>query len=229
MICWSGGCDSTLLLYDRAKNSSSIWPERTISINHCNVPNIQDQAKARQKILVKLKDKGFHIEPIEATFENTSYPIKESLIQPQIWLSIAVQYLRKDEDLYMGYIMGDCIWQYKTELINAFNALQAIGGKTGQLQFPLQNCDKTYVIQGLTEAELINDVWFCEGGIDGIRCNRCGSCKRHLLAIWEMESFNAHYPDPNAPSPDLKITTADDKIVLPKARAVRPRKKIKAK
>lgn len=227
LLLFSGGCDSTSLLYDMMSSieyKSSIpnsekgvykieysgtyglYPYlesvRAISINHEQVPAAEESRKARSAIIASLLKKFpsktlYHTEVTIATSSihtsKSQVSIGGGLIQPTLWMLQAAQYLDESEDLYVGYIKGDCIWHYKHELITAFNCLQQISHRTGKLIFPLEWTTKIEVIKHLKQNHFYNKTWYCERPVNGKRCGRndrlkCNSCKTHDFSI---DQFNA--------------------------------------
>lgn len=195
LVLFSGGCDSTLLLHNLAKNSSSIWPIKALSVNHCRVSAYKYQAKARKRIIAELRDRGYHIQHTEIKIE---MPIAEfetikgdGFAQPLLWLCAAIPYLDKEEDLHIGYVHGDQMIHHKADLLAAFNSLQLISSKTGKLILDLEWESKAKIIKALREAKLLDLVWYCENNnnIKGKPCMHCQSCVTHHVALYEADQF----------------------------------------
>lgn len=135
LVCWSGGLDSTLTLVDLAKRYAAtpkgeLPPDkyglRALSIVHQQVPCQPQASKSRAAIRSLMKKRGWSFRHstvycrTKGRFEAT---VGTGLSQPLFWLSMAVGYLEEDEDLYMGYVHGDCIWHYTEHLMACFRAL----------------------------------------------------------------------------------------------------------
>ena len=203
-ILWSGGCDSSLVLYDIVqatlrpivKNGVEQYRmcgeivdydpnERidVISINHDQVP-AKEESKAARKKLLEVLSKRFVQKRIFAgevdIVNGGGYPLSvchnNGIIQPTLWLLQAAQYLEASEDLYVGYIRTDDIWHYKQEFIAAFELLQKLANRTGKLIFPLEWYTKQDVIKLLKQAKIYQYVWYCENPHYGKRCRGINKC-----------------------------------------------------
>jgi len=208
IVCWSGGLDSTLVLCDLARamkdgHAPDKHGVRALSIVHEQVP-CQPQARiARASLRVRFKEMGLR-------FDQTTVALKSSgrfqatrgsgLAQPLFWLGIAVSYLEEDEDLYMGYVHGDCVWHYSDHLKAAFGGLQGVGGRTGKLCLPLEWLRKVDVILKCQDLGLYDHCWWCEGDqADLVKlehgrlgpCGRCPACETHGVGLWLLEQAKA--------------------------------------
>lgn len=205
MLClWSGGCDSSLMLYDIVQatlqpivkdgtkqyrmcgNFIDYDPDEkinVISINHEQVPAKEESKKARKK-LIEILSKRFKQKRIFACevdiVNGGDYPLSvchnNGIIQPTLWLLHAAQYLDASEDLYVGYIRTDDIWHYKQDFIAAFELLQKLANRTGKLIFPLEWYTKHDVIKSLKQVKIYQHVWYCENPHNGKRCRGIHKC-----------------------------------------------------
>lgn len=189
LLLWSGGCDSTLLLYTMLKYYNG--EVRTIAINHQNVLANGESKKCRTKLIKKLsKIKKFkHTEINIKHNNNLVYPKlgASGLIQPAIWILTASLYLEYDEDLYVGYVKGDDVWHQFNNLTWAFSYIQATIGKIGKIITPFEWVGKFQVIDKLMRLRLISFCWWCGDPAKGKRCNKCGSCEAHKLSRYERK------------------------------------------
>lgn len=153
---------------------------RTISLVHPNVPAIYEQRNARNAIREALKKQGHEWDHTEVTVYNHSINGKldsngefgaegagenGGIVQPLIWIPIAILYLKSDEDLVLGYIKGDDAQYYLTTLRNGFDNLQWVAGRTGKMLTPLDCTSKAEVIHHLKEAKIYKYTWHCEDPI----------------------------------------------------------------
>ncbi len=233
LVLWSGGCDSTLLVYDLLQSKmaptndkSSIrmfgeyintpYGERvnTISVNHTQIP-ANDESKLARIALLEKFDKLFpdrlsnRIE-VDIDHRGGSIDYFNGLIQPTLWLLHAAQYLGETEDLFVGYIRGDDFWHYKTEIVTAFNSLQAVANRTGKLLFPLEWLSKEDVINALARAKLSKLVWYCEKPVAGKKCNptknQCHSCQRHNSVLETISQETRHNKRPKTYASSMNIS-----------------------
>ena len=111
------------------------------------------------------------------------------LNQPQLWLLAAAAFLEEKEDLYAGWIRGDDAWHYAHQVRAAFDAIQAVSGKTGKLLTPLDDRRKYEVLAELRKLKLADDCWYCEGCDEAATTPRCwcASCDVHRTAEWQLD------------------------------------------
>lgn len=208
LVLWSGGLDSTLILHNlaveqRDGTKAHAHGVRALSINQsqigCHPPTVEASRKA---IKESFRNKGIIVHYVEVTIQQTVDAWRlENFVgggeNPQLllWLSLAVNYLETDEDLYAGYIRGDDAWHRVGSVNEAFSALQRLGGKTGALQFPLEWESKAGVIRAMKNLGLYENCWWCEEckpktkrGL-GLPCGKCKSCITNDTALWQLRKY----------------------------------------
>lgn len=198
LLCWSGGCDSTLLLYKLLKSGNP--NVRTISFNHHGVGAQFQNRTARGAILKWLSNKGLKVKDHTELTINADYgghiTRPDGLGQPTIWQFNALSYLNKDENLYLGYIKSDCIWHYRTQLFDLFNNACQMLHYTGSLMMPLEWETKSDIIESLTSIGLDKLVWWCEGvgySIGSEPCGNCSTCREIKAARFLIEDNKVNY------------------------------------
>lgn len=215
LCLWSGGCDSTLMLYD-ALTTQKTWvvaPDkkkpkeielrtevRQISIVEPTIPCNRPQARARARILAEFKRRGIPFQPtIEVAtsraYETPRRHTEGGSIQSQLWLGTATPYLQDNEDLLIGWHDGEL--DNLEHVTAAFTALQGVnGGKTGALQFPLRRVTYATVLARLKDLDLLDLCWWCEGGkhptpATAEPCGTCNKCIAHETALWQLRKYGA--------------------------------------
>lgn len=192
LLLWSGGVDSTLLLYDLLRIGGN--DVRTISVQHPQVAAVEESSNARDEIM-------HHFEKQGLTFQRTEVKINQEiksivkgewaiqgaeggngLTQPSVWIAECIPYLKPAENLYAGYIKGDDVWHYWRELSQGFDFLQYTRGGTGKLMAPLEWSDKTECVRRINELGLLRKVWYCEDPQHSKSCRNCHSCRKHNIA-----------------------------------------------
>lgn len=202
LVLWSGGLDSTLMLYDLALRSEAT-PVRSLGVNYEHVGGNKRFAAARKALLAAFERKGLQIvhSEIELSFSNEDTYMQlgdGGIIQPVIWLSFAQLVLMKAEDLYLGYVRGDDLWRHHSEVTTIFNAAQSMTGKTGKLQFPLEYERKHQIIERLQKLELLSLCAWCESTSDSLDpCGNCASCEAHEQGLWRLERERERRPKPS--------------------------------
>jgi len=198
LIAWSGGCDSTCLLHQLATNDAYNSPLRTISINHyaCNKQQNILQRHARIKILQWFNKRGIEIDHLEVIITSTTVHQKKediqivndgNMMQPFIWIPTASMYLQNNEDLYVGYVRGDDIWHYRTQICDLFNTMKMMTYKHGNLNFFFEWKRKREVISELKKIGLYDLTWYCESPKRKRPCGQCHPCRIHQLTLKELE------------------------------------------
>lgn len=196
LVCWSGGCDSTLLLYHVAKQYGTAGsPVRAFALDSdSHLTAGRKEAQARKRILRELRKRGLNIELTEMSLTATagSGLSDHGLPQAVMWL-LASQALTDQETLAMGYVKGDDWLANIEHFQTVFNKLQTIAGRTGTLWLPLMFTEKRGVLHQLREMDLLELTWWC-GAPDGRKktqapCGKCASCETHATALWKLGKF----------------------------------------
>ena len=195
LVCWSGGADSTLVLFDRLKDperekSDSV---RAISVRHPQLVTNQVQRAARRKIRAELRRRNLTFRHVDIELrDNGGFSMEQyGLVQPVMWLGVVLPYLRKDENLYMGYVDGDSIWAWWAQLHAVFdNAVGMMNLGKSELKTPLYGVRKAVVLSRLRQVGLLNMTWTCERPPRSRRaCGRCLPCKTRALARYELKRW----------------------------------------
>lgn len=194
LVAFSGGCDSTLLLYHAArKYGTPSEPIRALSFTSDQVSSGARETAARIKILKEFKKRGLHVqqELIELSIKHGDGMLHHGLPQAVMWL-YGAQYLQEAETYAIGYIKGDDWIAHQAEFRKIFDSLQKIGDRTGALWTPLQWTEKRGVIHQLGQLDLLKLTWWC-GKAPKKRsagpCGECHSCQTHETAVWKLERF----------------------------------------
>jgi 7-cyano-7-deazaguanine synthase in queuosine biosynthesis len=206
LLLWSGGADSTALLLLLLERRCRV---RTLTVVHPQVNAAAEQRAARERAKARLSKLGYGFDSLEVELAHKSAatdapppfdaePTGEDggVLQPVIWLTAAVTYLRRTEDLYTAWIKSDCAIHYLPHLRAAFDSLKAVANRKGNLLVPMEWASKAQVIQKLKTAGLLSCVWWCENpqaGKKGKPCGKCSPCMTHATGRWQLESGNALY------------------------------------
>ncbi len=180
LVLWSGGFDSTLVLYDACVEArkKKLWPVRTLSINHEQVDANREQRRARRRILARMKKRGlaFSGTEVKITSRGIQAFTGDGLIQPSIWLPIATLYLMPKEDLLTGWGRGDDVYHHLSEIQWLFKYHMDLMGKKGNLRLPLEWEPKWMILCRLRKARLVSLPWTCEEPKNWRACGKCTPC-----------------------------------------------------
>jgi hypothetical protein len=99
-----------------------------------------------------------------------------SVLHP-FWLGLALPYMRKDDDLVLGYVKWDPIWHRAGWLHKAFNNLTGLAGLNGKLKLPLEWWEKKDVLENLRKWKFPIELCFSCRSPKGKRaCGKCDQC-----------------------------------------------------
>ena len=200
LVLFSGGCDSTLVLYTRAmeilKTNQSYNMVKALSINHDQVPSQTQQQNARKKIKEEFIKRELPIEWLEVSISQKSgYGVEGTgLTQPLIWLPTAALYLRTGDNLYTGYHEGDHYWTRSHDAEIAMQSfLKVMDKKDVKIIHQLEYTDKASIIRQLKDRGLYELCWYCETPkstpLYDEPCGDCTPCRTHRTALWQNETW----------------------------------------
>lgn len=196
LVAFSGGCDSTLLLYHAARRyGTPESPVRALSFiaDQVHKRKSERETAARIKILKEFKKRGLHVkqELVELSIKHGCGMLHHGLPQAVMWL-YGTQVLKEDETFAMGYIKGDDWIAHQADFRQVFSSLQKIAGRRGSLWTPLEWTEKRGVIHQLEELDLLKLTWWCENPPakkSAGPCGDCTTCQTHETAAWKLEKF----------------------------------------
>jgi len=199
LVVWSGGADSTLVLYDLAQYSSAKHPVRAVSFEHSQVPGAQEHYYARNKILLHLRNQGAHVQhTLVKVSTHGAFEFLGDNSDPQaVFWTLAIQMLRPDEDIYFGYTK-EAGWWRGNHFGRVFTEFQRAAERHGALYLPLGMMARPAVLHRLKGLGLLKMVWWCEGERLATQrptkikraakpCGKCGSCLHHATALWQLK------------------------------------------
>lgn len=193
LIPWSGGLDSTYLLYKALKDNHTVT---TLSMNLRN--NIGQQFlenEAREKIKIILSDMKLSILTrfLESDIDVKSYSNNFELVQPPIWVLFSALTLHEYiDEIQFGYVLGDHANSYIDDILNLFEAIKPfMKSKNAKITFPIIKQHKKDLYDRLP-TEIKNAISYCENPIGEkyIACRKCDSCIKHILCLEPFELVN---------------------------------------
>ena len=170
-IPWSGGLDSTYLIYKNLIEGNNVHTSSFVFLNNIGQSLIEYKAK---KMLIPILEEIAAENNVNFKYndENNFY-VKlgnSSNILGQLPLiSIGFRYLNYSsvDEVQFGYVQGDCLFdenhEFEKLLIQNFNnnELYNFGGNPINLSLPLKETNKTEIIKNLP-SELLELVSWCE-------------------------------------------------------------------
>jgi hypothetical protein len=194
LILWSGGADSTYLLWKILNSTEENHGHkiRVLSISYDQqIANSAPQRIAQENIKSFLQKKGFtNIQYIDISYLTTHQIQPGGNIQAPFWIAQAAIHLQRNEDLLTGYVYGDETLTDRVDLEHMFNAIQRLRSNNGYLLFPLRFVEKFQIYQELQEVGLLDLIYFCG---EATQCqndvNICKSCIKHHTTMWQLTHF----------------------------------------
>jgi hypothetical protein len=195
VIIWSGGLDSTAILYMAGMFSTKENPVITLSVrehHRCNVGNMRAQSIARKKYLRFAKSIGHFIQAQEISVSGNAVG-DTKLKQHHLWASLFQVYFKPGDIVSWGYKKHeDPPKKAFLKLMNSFNLFAENFDDYQDFEdyekspirhtFPLQNVNGIQLTKMLMSFDIPKDCMFCCVAPIGIRpcgvCHKCMSFKR---------------------------------------------------
>lgn len=183
LVPWSGGLDSTYLLYKLLSEGHAV--EAVLySID------IDEQGK-RQTRAISAMAEGYFSKNYPATFSvlhhagsmpgvahNTPVYLTQVL-----WHIFMIMKSVSDHDyVALGYVMNDDAVSFLPEISTIYNSYSGIARSLPELVFPLVKTKKNQAYYNLPR-ELRESVTWCESTEPSDRCGTCPSCKRMVEVL----------------------------------------------
>lgn len=198
VLLWSGGADSTLLLYkllDVVKGTDKKIYAISVMMDGLDYRKVYKEKQCRENILDRLKSEGIYNvvnEEVKLELPKTSRTYPKGLVQPVIWLANCIPFMSDYTKLFLGYHRGDDFWYLDDKFVDALNSLALIAGKRFDFYAPLGYMNKEDILKELNDRG-IEDFWFCEEpngfigdneNVDSVeRCGQCTPCKTYDRAM----------------------------------------------
>lgn len=191
LVLFSGGCDSTLVLYQLLQNQDIRENVKTLSILHPQVGAQEPQKRARENIFKEFQARELPTlrQKIEFEYkfeESMSSPGEGGITQPLLWLPIAFMFAEAGEKIYAGYHKGDDFFKFHDRSLALLDAMCEMHNRKVYMEFPLEYMRKSDIIQELKDRRLYEFCWYCEFPEEnGGACKKCYPCITHRAAVIE--------------------------------------------
>lgn len=200
VVPWSGGCDSTALLYCLAK----CYP--TITIYAYSIyadTGCRNADKVCREVLKEIfAERGLtNIEYADVECSGKFQTGVSGLGQPTIWVTL-LPYLATTDEVCFAYIRGDDIWHYKHNFVEAYKNICAIREIQPKLYFPMEWISKQDILHYLDSENLLQYCNTCEHADEHSKDGEIGRCK-YCKDCKELTYFMEHKDD--EPIKDITI------------------------
>lgn len=202
-VAWSGGADSTLLLYLLCKelNKEGKKPIALISEPYYLTTNKKiSEAKARENIEKEFIARGLEFDKMrirsEVEVPDGLWGSTFGLQQPGLWVMQFMCIMKKNAVAHFGYINGDHFWYHDNNFKDMVEAYNRMINTTTELSYELQYTEKVEVLKMLKEFDLLKYIWYCEAPEKvGQPCGICHPCETNMRARALMAIDNIEDPE----------------------------------
>lgn len=182
LVTWSGGLDSTYLVYKNLVEGNMVIPVY-LSIEN-NQIKVEREKETIDKMYEVIKDMklGGHLEPIRDDFNllvGSGGNLKFQQIPVWICGMLFTNWDNIDE-IQMGYVMNDDAVSYVDDIKKIFRSYKGIihdEVSNVKLTFPLLKYGKKQIWNEMPD-KLRQLTIFCEEPYEGKDCGECQACKR---------------------------------------------------
>ena len=191
LVSWSGGLDSTYLIWLLLMQGHSVVAVYTeLENSGCKTRRELDSI---DKMLPILESYNFKFKGGNKIFIKGSHS-QLSLSQPLLWLNSLMYQLEDKTDIVaVGYILGDDAISYLSDFKKIFNSMLGltICKKKPKLEFPLIKHHKKVIYESLPEKLRIHTTW-CENFFGDDLCGKCVPCKKMKEYYPELYTKKIH-------------------------------------
>jgi 7-cyano-7-deazaguanine synthase in queuosine biosynthesis len=183
VFVWSGGYDSTYMLYQYLIEENN--PEAECFILNWNKINQRKQSQERlrqTKFIELMKSKGKNIITHFVSLDHDIQPYGEDVTMQAAMFIPLFAYLTpcKEIELNFGFIKGDDYWFAKRDYDYVIQQYCYLLHKTVTLNHPIRLLSKTDIMERVRKLGLEEYAWTCEfpdlKDKDMIECGKCKPC-----------------------------------------------------
>ena len=189
LVLWSGGLDSTYLLYSKFLNGHAV---DILSVSLENNDSIQKYEVVAMERLTELflTEESLLAEIQEHhKYKINTIPGNMYFAQPICWFfaALCVFDSTKYSSIEIAYVKGDDVWHHKHDLLEYMNTIIKIHCREKvEVLFPLEWHEKRQIIKDLQKTrlgiELLKNIRYCESPQE-TPCGECISCVKHEFAL----------------------------------------------
>ena len=192
IIPWSGGLDSTVVLFDTLEEIKD-YPYRKVHVVSVNCPQFFAEGtsikekEAREKIKEKIKERyeGVVIEysEFEVSTAEVNFPADPPIFgQLPLILSSVFAVLEQGSEIRFGYVKGDTIVPYVNNVLDMIFTYVQMGKYSNEMKqvgvtFPLLQETKREVTLKAIEYGILSLVYSCTEASETIKDCDCKKCK----------------------------------------------------
>lgn len=181
-VLFSGGLDSTYLIYDNLVKGNHVYPIYVSVVN--NAAKAEREKKAAELIWDKLEEKfkgtKGSLDEIQFATHVEIQGLATGLrfTQPPMWiLGVLFTDLSGVDEIQIGYVMNDDAISFLDEISQIYNSYKPLMYNCPRLTFPLKQYNKSALWNGLPD-DIRQLTIFCESPTNG-DCGGCTPCRRY--------------------------------------------------
>ncbi len=192
IIClWSGGCDSTLVLFELLKELKTLNDERvvkTYSFSHAQISSVKMlwEKQKRDTFLLWLDQNGCANKVQHTHISLPEYQMNHAgSIQSALWVTNIIPLTWEESFIFGGYHDGDCFWNYDlmSEWLKIASGMVTMLNKKIDFCMPLRFWKKKEIIYSLKKYGIYECTWWCENPGNNGRCGYCDPCQLHEMSL----------------------------------------------
>ena len=176
LVSWSGGLDSTYLIYKFLKEGHSVVAA------YCEIINNITKTERERYAIEKLKHKLYPLGALEVIDGARVEANGDSLCSfeqvPLLLLSIIYSGGKADK-VALAYTLNDDAIAFLSDIKKIYNSYKVLAKDRSwpEMIFPLYRTSKAEILRKLP-VELIKDITFCENPSGKDNCGTCTPCRR---------------------------------------------------
>jgi len=173
MVLWSGGMDSTFLIWKLLREGHEVTATYIDIMN--NATKTKRELKSITKISKLFSVYSFTLLPTQHV---SISPGHNMYLQQTVCWGLVLPVCEDMDELHLGYIMNDDAVSFIPEIKQMFNGYKGLIQNLPKLKFPLLKYNKQYIWNNLPEKIRKHTTW-CESPRIKDNCGTCIPCKRH--------------------------------------------------
>lgn len=196
-VNWSGGTDSTLLLYELLMTYGS----KRVKAITWNYPwyhesKFNNESVCRDNFKEYMENKySIKFDHVIMTVSNDNYSVfakPGGNAQSVGWLMTIPLFMQDGDYFYDTSIREDDIVPNRDHMISLANEASILLYRDITFRQPYLHLQKNEIISKLMYYGIYDYTWFCEFPRDDKICMNCAPCKLHYSALCTIEAFNTN-------------------------------------
>lgn len=189
IVLWSGGMDSTYMLFDIAITNPRDMVH-AVTVNNIGFNNNQIKSEKRARKAIKKELKKRKITNIQYHDINVQSDFRYETQQAPLWFTYVMPVIKEGDQLNMAYLGSDgySFFYFNPLLGDAFKTICKLRGIKAEINFLYQAWSKGDIIKKLKKAKLYRITSYC--GQPKKNLSPCGKCMKCI----SVKRWSA-YPD----------------------------------